>query len=61
LEPDERPKYDLNPRLSKFNWADLTTTYGFSAVAELEYQKKVAKKINEAIFSVRLVGLLRRT
>jgi hypothetical protein len=55
LEPDERPKYDLNPRLSKFNWADLTTT--FSAAAELEYQKKAAKEINEASFSAHLIGL----
>jgi len=57
LKPDQRPQYDLNPRLSKFNWADLTTTYGFSAIAELEYQKKLAKEINEASFSVRLIGL----
>lgn len=57
LEPDERPKYDLYPRLSKFNWADLTTTYGFSAAAELEHQEKLAEEINEASFSVRLIGL----
>jgi AAA domain/DnaJ domain len=57
LEPDERPKYDLNPRLSKFNWVDLVTTYGFSAAAELEYQVKLAEEINEASFSVRLIGL----
>jgi AAA domain/DnaJ domain len=57
LKPDERPKYDLNPRLSGFNWADLITTYGFSAAAELEYQQKLAEEITEASFSIRLIGL----
>ena len=57
LKPEERPQYDLNPRLSKFNWADLVTTYGFSAAAELEHQEKLAKEINEASFGVRLIGL----
>jgi hypothetical protein len=57
LEPDDRPRYDLPVRLSHHDWTDLATTYGFSALAELELQKTLAEDVKSVDFTVRLIEL----